>query len=466
MPLQANTYSDTIVALSTPPGFSGIGVIRLSGSRSLELLRSVFSPSAIDAEITNRTAIHGVLIDPLTGRKLDDGIAIFMQGPGSYTGEDVVELSLHGSPVVLDSVVQLLVRLGARPATRGEFTRRAFLAGKLDLVQAEAVIDLIESTGPAAAEEARGRLDQSLSLEIRDISNLLKDIVADMEAHIDFDEDDEEPVPNPESAIRAIFQRMRDLQRRGEMGRVCREGISTVIVGKPNVGKSTLFNALLRTDRMIVTPYAGTTRDTVEERLILGAATFSLCDTAGMRNNPEPIETEGIRRTEERIEAADLVLVVIDGSAPPDDEDATVLAACKGKEVMLVFNKMDLGRTTVTDDPEMASTHNPPVMVSAMTGQGLDRLRDLLTEFGAHSTTPPGGSISGNLNRRCLLLMEAAMIPLREILLALERESEVVAAEIVSLELRRALGPLEEITGERVDEGILDRIFERFCVGK
>lgn len=437
----------------------------MSGCESLAILKRAFRPAIDSIRLTERKGHYGEIIDPDTGRVLDDGIVLFMKGPSSYTGEDVAELNLHGSPMVLDEVIQLLVRHGARPARRGEFTRRAFLAGKLDLVQAEAVIDLIESISPAAAEEARGRLDSSLSQDVRDVSNTLKDIVSELEAHIDFDEDDEQEPPRLKPLIGQVYQKMQDLQKLGEVGRVRREGVRTVIIGKPNVGKSTLFNALLQSDRVIVTPFAGTTRDSIEERLVIGGVTLNLCDTAGIRNNPEPIEMEGIRRTLERIAEADLVLAVMDGSIALDDEDALVMLHCRDKRTVVILNKADRGSVVQDSNTDLFTEGHPPLTLSAKTGEGLQNLQELLAGLGQEITSPSSHGSKGGLNRRCLQLLEAAMIPVRELLDACEGH-RMVPPEIVSLELRRALEPLEEITGERVDEGILDRIFERFCVGK
>ncbi|MFH1115493.1 MAG: tRNA uridine-5-carboxymethylaminomethyl(34) synthesis GTPase MnmE [Pseudomonadota bacterium] len=465
MPSNVNQSADTIVAVSTPPGYSGIGVIRMSGPDSRDILANIFMPSHGRTQIPDRKALHGTVVDPQSKLVLDDGIALVMQGPRSYTGEDVVELSLHGSPVVLDLVLRLLVRQGARPATRGEFTRRAFLAGRLDLVQAEAVIDLIEAAGPAGAEEARSRLDGSLSNRIVDLSAALKDIIAVMEAHMDFDDDDEDPAPDPEPSIRKVFAKMQALGELSELGRVRREGIRTAVVGKPNVGKSTLFNALLRADRAIVTPYAGTTRDTLEERLVLGGVALNLCDTAGIRKHPDPVETEGIRRTEEQMAAADLILVVLDGSCAPDAEDAAVLARCREERTVVVINKTDLGLVVKSGDPALGPAGRPRMAVSAKTGEGLDALRRILAESAQDMASLAPEQHAGGLNGRCLLLLEAAMVPLKTLLDDFA-EHAIITPEIVSLEVRRALGPLEEITGERADEGILERIFERFCVGK
>ncbi len=388
-----------------------------------------------------------------------------MSAPHSYTGEDVVELSLHGSPVILDMVERIFVSLGARPANRGEFTRRAFLSGRVDLLQAEAVIDLIEAAGPAAAEEARGRLDRSLSSAIGRISGELKDLLAVLEAHIDFDEDDLDPLPDPWPSLTSILESMNALIRHSETARLHREGVKTVIVGKPNVGKSTLFNALLRTDRAIVTPHPGTTRDSLDERVLIGGEVFVLCDTAGVRENPEPVEEEGIRRTRAIMSHADVVIAVVDGSAPLGREDLDVLTACKEPCTVVVLNKTDLGNVVDPASLELGPTERPRVCMSAKTGSGLENLEHLLCSVTQGLTDNQDRDTLEGLTARGAILMESAKIPLLSLL---ERFNmgDRIEPEILSLEVRRALEPLQEITGERVDEGILDRIFSRFCVGK
>jgi tRNA modification GTPase len=437
----------------------------MTGPDSLPILKGLFEPAGDAGEFPARRAVYGRVRDPVTGRVLDDGIALFLKGPHTYTGEDVVELSLHGSPAVLDMILRAAVRLGAAPAAKGEFTRRAFLAGKLDLLQAEAVIDLIDAAGPNAVREARARMDKDLSREIGRISDGLKDLLAEIEAHIDFDEDETEPVPDPVPRLEEILSRMRRLVLHGESGRIRREGVKTVITGKPNVGKSTLFNALLGTERTIVTPFAGTTRDTVDERLLLGDVCFALSDTAGLRTRPEPIEREGIRRTLDKIADADLVIAVFDGSLPLDEEDDAVVRACAEKNSVAVINKLDLAPAVERDAPELAALGSERLPLSAKTGEGMERLLQLMEELGGKSAEADPSVGEGSLNKRGLLLMEAAVSPV-EVLVAGFRRGDPIRAEIVALEIRRALGHLEEITGESVDQGVLDRIFERFCVGK
>ena len=457
--------SDTIVARSTPRGYSGIGVIRLSGPDAISLIRSVFRPSGADDRFTDRRALYGVVHDPATGNVIDDGIAVVMRGPASYTGEDVVELSLHGSPVILDMVERMLVALGARPATRGEFTRRAFLSGRMDLLQAEAVIDLIEATGPRAVEAARSGLDRSLSGEICRIGEALKDLLAEVEAHLDFDDDDLEPRPDPVPVLASLVKSMDDLVSNAEKGRMQREGIRAVIVGKPNVGKSTLFNALLRTERAIVTPHPGTTRDSLDERIMVGGHVFILSDTAGVRQYPEPIEEEGIRRTKAIAGSADIVVVVLDASSHLNQEDLDVLALAADTRTILVLNKTDLGDVLSGEDEPLGPLALPRVRLSAKTGEGLSGLERQLCNVADELTADPAAEPSASLTRRGAMLMESAKLPLVSLMEKFGLH-DLVELEIVSLELRRALEPLEEITGERVDEGILDRIFERFCVGK
>ena len=393
MTTSASPSTDTIAALSTPRGYSGIGVIRMSGPESLKLLQQVFRVSETGERFPDRTAVYGRVVNPENGTVLDEGLALVMRAPASYTGEDVVELSLHGSPVVLDAVLRLLTRLGARLAARGEFTRRAYLSGRFDLVQAEAVIDLIEARSLGAAQQALSNLNNRLSQEIRDISAAMKDILATVEAHIDFDEDEEEPAPRIGDSLNELLRTIEALMRRGEAARVRREGINVVIAGKPNVGKSTLFNALTGSDRVIVTPYPGTTRDPVDDYLLLGDLCFLLCDTAGIREQSDPIEEEGIHRSRKRMSDADLVLAVVDGASPLQDEDAALLAACRDKGTIVVLNKIDLGLVSDPASEVFGPRQWPRIAISAKTGENLHLLEDLMRAAGEdllNSASPLG----------------------------------------------------------------------------
>ncbi len=459
-------YADTIVALSTPPGRSAIGLIRLSGPEALTVALGVFHPRRA-TKIPERTAIYGHIVHPDKREIIDDGFLIFFKAPTSYTGEDMVELSLHGSPVVLDMVVRMVMSQGARLATRGEFTRRAFLNGKLDLSQAEAVIDLIDAQSEASARDARARLDSSPSSRVKEISDAIKNLLAEIELHLDFDEDDELGQPNFATNLQDIYDDIRTIHQHSQQASLIREGIRVCIAGKPNVGKSTLFNALLLKDRAIVTPLPGTTRDPIEDRIVLKGHTFSLWDTAGIREPEGVIEDEGIRRTRGAIDNADLVIVVLDGTTDLDDVDQSILQLCNTRRMLVVVNKIDLLSSELLhfDLPEICISR-PTLWISAKTGKGIDALKHALAEEAEQMTRVVSDAADRIiLSTRCVHLLDAAMIPLeRAHHMCLEERYPKL--DILSYELRSVLQVLEEITGERVDEGLLDRLFERFCVGK
>ena len=457
--------ADTITALSTAPGYSGIGVIRISGPDSIPIIDQVFKPASADGnKFPDRKAIYGRFVSPQGGITLDDGVVIVMRGPNSYTGEDVVEISLHGSPVILDQALNTILTNGARLATRGEFTRRAFLNSRLDLVQAEAVIDLIMASTLSAVEEARSRLDRKLSNEVRGIIGTLTDIIAELEADIEFAEDMETVPSLPQSSLMDVQTKMRRLLQSADSGRYRSEGLRVAIVGKPNVGKSTLFNALLGEERMIATPHPGTTRDAVSETIFIKGISFVICDTAGLRENPEPVEKEGIRRTLSWIERSDLVLVVMDVSVPMDDYDRWAFDSCKDAKKMLVFNKTDLPAASIRPGPDV-EPDSTMTYVSAKTGVGIDSLMDALFEQGSAILSSSEYSLGCGLNQRGVTLVGAASRKIEAILETISTGHNP-GSEILSLELTGALRDLLEITGDSIDEAVLDRIFERFCVGK
>ncbi len=439
-------------------------MIRASGPMARNALEAVFRPAGRDYPLPPRTAIYGAFIDPHSGRHLDDGLALFMPGPATYTGEDVVEISLHGSPTVLDAAMAILVSQGLRPASRGEFTRRAFLSGKLDLLQAEAVVDLIEAASPAAAEEAMARLSKGLSSEIGTLSSALKDVLAELEAYIDFEDDDEIPQPAIAPRIRGVLEEMEALGMREEKARLRRDGLHAAIVGKPNVGKSSLFNALVEFDRAIVTPHPGTTRDTIDARITLEDVALILSDTAGMREKPDPIEEQGIQRSFTVLDEADLAVLVLDASRPPDRHDELILDACGSKDTILVLNKIDLGQSEQLVRFAEAHREAPSVQVSATTGRFLDELKQLMARMVSEKTSAVEFSGPAGLGKRAVLLLQAASRHLQSVCPV--HEPFAPGPEIMALEIRAALDCLGEITGEQLDDGVLDRVFERFCIGK
>jgi tRNA modification GTPase len=457
---------DTIVAISTPRGFSGIGVIRMSGPRAVDLLRDIFRRAGGAESFPDRMALYGHVIDPDTNEVIDDGMALVMRGPHSYTGEDMAELSLHGSPLILDTTRRILVELGARPARRGEFTQRAFLSGRLDLLQAEAIIEIIESTSRAGLKEARSALDHKVSLRVKQLSDSLKDLLADLEASLDFDEDDERPAPETAGPLTRIAKEMEEILKASHRARPIKEGIRTVIIGKPNVGKSTLFNALAQDERAIVTPYPGTTRDAIEDYLRVGPASLLITDTAGVRVDPAPIEAEGITRTLRKIEDSDMALAVFDAQSKLDMEDQELLEMIRDKVSIAVINKMD--QCASEPSPELPGwlAPNRIARISALTGEGMERLMEIITDC-AQSFLNPDEEFESrtSLNQRAALLMESALGYVREPLEQV-RSGRAPEPELVAYSVGKALESLEEITGERVEQGILERVFERFCVGK
>ena len=463
MPPLQQQAGDTIVALSTPHGYSGIGVIRVSGPDARSILGRIFQPSHGGMGFPSRRALYGTVRDPETGKILDDGMALFLEGPSTYTGEDMVELSLHGSPVVLDSVIRAIFRSGARPAQRGEFTKRAFLSGKLDLVQAEAVIDLIEAGSPVAAEEARARLDKSLSDQIHQISDALKDLVAVMEAHIDFDEDEEEPPPNPAPDLREILRRIKDLRKTAETGRMRREGLATVIVGKPNVGKSSILNAILEEPRAIVTQEAGTTRDVIVESVDLHGIALRLSDTAGIREPGCEVERLGVERSERAIEEADLAIFIVDSSEPLSSEDLRIIERLTGKaHVVVAANKTDLKPDAELSGLAGRLPGRKIVRTSATRGTGIKELEEAVFSEIANGAAiaPEEVLVSGLRHRQALERARAALAAACD---AIEKK---MSLEFVAVDLREALDDLGEIIGTVVTDDLLDRIFSEFCIGK
>lgn len=455
--------NDTIVALSSPPGRSGVGLIRLSGPKAISIVNSLFKSRQLGhIELLDRRAHHGFLIETDTGRFLDDGIAVAMRCPNSYTGEDVVELSLHGNPVILREAINLIISSGARLAHRGEFTRRAFLSGRLDLIQAEAVVDLIDSQTLAQADDARHRIDSGLSRDISIISSELKDIAAELEAFLDFDDDEEGERPDPVPALRDVLNKTENLVNVSRLGKFRNKGLTAVITGKPNTGKSTLFNLLVGSDRMITSAIPGTTRDPVSERAYLNGVAITVADTAGIREQPELIEKEGIERTMKWLEESDMAIVVMDISEPLDENDMVVMKSVESKPRIYVLNKID--KENDCEEPLLEEV--PPesvVRLSAKTGQGLDEFGMKVSSMAESIQGLSAFHEKGCLNDRALLLMESAHENLEN---ALEILEGIGPLEMVSFEIKSACDKIDEITGQKFTDDVLDRIFDRFCVGK
>jgi tRNA modification GTPase len=465
-------YSDTIAAIATPPGEGGIGTVRLSGPDAPRILSAIFVPvgpnSNPPTELESHKLVFGHIWAHASAEKVDEVLAVLMRAPHSYTREDVVEIDCHGGTVPLQQVLGLCLREGARLAEPGEFTLRAFLNGRLDLAQAEAVLDVVQSKTPEGLRLAVEQLGGGLSARVRGVRAKLLHALAHLEANIDFPEDDVPPADvTPE--VRDALSDLRALIAGASTGIVLRQGVRTALVGRPNVGKSSLLNALLRTDRAIVTPIAGTTRDTLEEVANVRGVPLVLTDTAGLREVPQSadlVEQIGMERTRRAIEGADLVLLVLDGSERLTEADNAVISevlASGPKAKLGVLNKSDLRQMLTRDELRRQAPDLDLVSASATAAGGTDalevKLADLVLEGRA---VPSRGEALVTSVRHLGSLRRAEELAVS----ALGAAEEGYPAALIAVDLHGALTALGEITGETVGEDLLDEIFRNFCIGK
>ena len=451
---------EPIAAISTGNALSAIGILRISGEGCFDLCDRVFRPrnGRPFSRQNPREMVLGSLLDR-EGRTIDACLAVRFPGPRSYTGEDCAEFHCHGSPVVLDEGLRALFAAGARQAGRGEFTKRAFLSGNLDLTQAEAVIDLIEAETVQAARSAAGQLGGALREPIEAVRGSLLDITSQFCAVVDYPDEDIEDLGR-EEILRTLEQAERTLSEllaAAHRGQLLRQGVPTVILGRPNAGKSSLLNALLGYDRAIVTAVAGTTRDTVEEKAVVGGVLLRLIDTAGIRDAEDEVERMGVERSRQAAARAELALLVLDGSQPLAGEDRQALAAARLAPRRLVLrNKIDLPQ--VLDSGSLEGERTLPL--SARTGQGLDGLEAAVAELFPAGKTPPGRMLA---NARQAEAVSRALQFLRGAREALESG---LTPDVVLTDAEGALNALGELTGRTLREDLTARIFERFCVGK
>ena len=442
--------ADTIVAIATPPGRGGIGVVRLSGPDARGIAAALRgSETALEARRATFSRIQS------TGQSIDHAVVTFFPAPHSYTGDDVVEISAHGSPVVLRSIVAAAVAYGARLAEPGEFTMRAFLNSRVDLTQAEAVADLIDAVTPLQARAAFDQLEGTLTERIASIDERLFDLIARLEASVDFPEEGYHFVESDElvRALDDLLKQVSCLLADGKRGRMIREGLQVAIVGKPNVGKSSLFNALAGAARAIVTPTPGTTRDLITETVDVNGLRVTLIDSAGLRSTDDAVEAAGVDLARRSMRIADAVIVVVDGSNPLDDEDVGILRETSNASRVIAANKCDIGE----------QIRGGFLSVSATTGAGLDRLREELTSVLDADAVRDQPAIT---NLRHVLLVEKAHDALTRARVAVTERGTAVSEEFVLADLQDARHALEEISGRRAPEDLLAHIFARFCVGK
>ncbi|HEY3297785.1 MAG TPA: tRNA uridine-5-carboxymethylaminomethyl(34) synthesis GTPase MnmE [Armatimonadota bacterium] len=465
---------DTIAAIATPIGDGGIGIVRISGREAVAVASRMFQTTSkihVD-DLPSHTVHYGYAIDPECKTHIDDGLITIFRGPKSYTGEDSVEISCHGGIVPMRKVLEAALRSGARLAEPGEFTKRAFMNGRLDLVQAEAVLDIIRARTDEALRVARRQLDGVLSEKIRSLRGEMLGIIAHIEACIDFPEDVEEWQPGRMvGSIKEAISHVKGLLETADKGKIYREGIQTVITGSPNVGKSSLLNALLRESRAIVTPIPGTTRDIIEESLSIGGIPVRAVDTAGVRETDDPIEQIGVQRAKDAIENADLVIAVVDAEAGFTSEDEKMLKGLAAKKFIVALNKSDLFRQS--DAAALAARIQSwmrselnldiPVLNTAATwNDGIVELEKAIADsiFAGGIPYTDGPVVSNVRHRRAL----------EEALEGLERSVQTAQAgmslDFICIDLRTAIDALGRITGETVADDVIDRIFSEFCIGK
>lgn len=457
--------TDTIAAIATPIGEGGIGVIRVSGPLSEKILLRLFRPRRRRTSFKSHHLYHGDIVSPHNEKVLDEVMIAFLKGPHSYTGEDSVEIYCHGGPLIMKTILREVLREGARAAEPGEFTKRAFLNSRIDLSQAQAVMEMISARSEEDLNRAVSRLKGSLGEKTRALQSSLLDTAARLEAAIDFPEDDTELPDARKMAqdLEKVADQVNALAATYEEGKLYREGLHVVITGKPNVGKSSILNRLVGSERAIVTAIPGTTRDLIRETVRIKGIPIDLTDTAGIHSTNNVIESKGVELVRGELARADLIIFVLDGNSGIGVEDREIADNIKGKALIVAVNKSDLPQRTDIQELRSLLPGDEPLFVSAKTGMGLDLIEDGISRFAASrvSAGPQRDIIISDLRQRNSL--EKAGKALER---AISGLSGGLTADIVILDVRDALTALGEITGDSTDREIIDRIFANFCIGK
>ncbi|WP_196593514.1 tRNA uridine-5-carboxymethylaminomethyl(34) synthesis GTPase MnmE [Pectinatus sottacetonis] len=457
---------DTIAAIATPPGEGGIGIIRVSGVKSVELVDQIFKAGngRTLSERRSYRAVYGKIIDINKDEIIDEALCLLMRGPHSYTKENVVEIQCHGGMMPLKRILCLLIDKGARLAEPGEFTKRAFLNGRIDLAQAQAVMDVIKSKTDASLRVAAGHLSGQFSSHIAQIRDPLLEIIAHYEANIDFPEEEIDAIDNIQimEKIHELQERIKKMLSTARTGKILRDGLVTAIIGKPNVGKSSLLNVFLHSDRAIVTDVPGTTRDSIEEYIDIGGVPLRIVDTAGIRQTNDKVEKIGVNKSRSYIENADLILAIFDGARPIDDDDREILHLIKGKRAFILINKNDLTQLWDESDIKAICPDNKVIHISTINEKGLAELvKDIKNTVYAGNN---GSHASEYVNDiRQITALKKADQHLKDAVKGLDDE---LPEDLIVIDLRSAWEQLGDIIGDTVSEDIIDEIFSHFCIGK
>ncbi|HUL21310.1 MAG TPA: tRNA uridine-5-carboxymethylaminomethyl(34) synthesis GTPase MnmE [Thermodesulfobacteriota bacterium] len=456
---------ETIAAISTPFGESGIGIVRISGSSAEAIARKLFRPRKDQSCFISHHFHYGEIIDIQSGKAVDEVLIVLMKSPKTYTKEDIVEIHCHGGYFILQKVLELALVHGARMADPGEFTKRAFLNGRIDLTQAEAVIDMIKAKTSVGLEIANQQLGGRLYREMAQLKTSLVQHLALIEAHIDFPEEEIAPISlrEMEQDIEGMVHKLEGWIASYEEGRIFREGISCAIIGKTNVGKSSLLNVLLKEERAIVTPIPGTTRDVIEEVVNICGIPVRLIDTAGLRKAKDSVEQEGVRRAKERLAGSDLILLMLDGSRALDEDDEEIFKEVNGKKTLVILNKHDLPQRISINAVKNRFMEDSVVSISALTGEGIDDLERTiyasLVQREVRATQEY--LIVANIRHK------NALVQIKNNLSSAMRGMEDgISFEFIAFEIRAALEALGQVVGETTSEEVLNRIFDQFCIGK
>lgn len=456
----------TIAAISTAPAIGGIGIIRMSGDECFEILNKIFIPKHKEKieNIKGYTIKYGKVVNPKTNKIIDEVLVSYFKNPKSYTAEDLCEINSHGGIVVVREILELCLQNGAELAEPGEFTKRAFLNGRIDLTQAEAIIDIINAKTSREAQESANQLEGYLSKKINEIKAKIMDLMVDIEANIDYPEYDVEEVSNnrAEGKLIEVKKDLENLSKTFENGKILKDGIKIAIIGSPNAGKSSLLNSILKEERAIVTDIAGTTRDIIEEQVVIEGIPFKIVDTAGIRNARDKIEQIGIEKSKKAANEADVVIGVFDSSVELNDEDREILKLLQKKKSIIILNKIDLNIDKAGNSPEILQASSPVVKLSIKNGDNLDELyHELIKMFNLNQINLGNELLITNVRHQELInkAIESTRI-------AIDDLNNDMPIDIISINIKQILEHLGEITGDNISEDIIKSIFSKFCLGK